>query len=144
MIDLWLDSGPIGTVILPFVAGFAIVAAIVWLTHLSPARPLFASCVGIAGPFFASVAVLFGLFAAFLANEVWANKGRADASISREADGVRTILRMAEAVGNTATPLRSAADAYVLMSARSWTRSGQPCGMAARRSRICQRCASLR
>ena len=57
MIDLWLRSGTAGIVILPFVALFAVAAGIVWLTHLSPLRPFFASCIGITGPFFASVAV---------------------------------------------------------------------------------------
>ena len=70
MIDLWLRSGTVGIIVIPFVLFYAIAAGIVWLTHKSPARPYFASCVGIPGPFFASVAVMFGLFAAFLANDV--------------------------------------------------------------------------
>ncbi len=113
MIDLWLDSGSVGIVVLPFVLCYAIAAAIAWLTHLSRARPFFATCVGIVGPFFASVAVLFGLFAAFLANEVSQQSERARDAVAREADGVRTILRMAEAVGDAAEPLQAAAVAYV-------------------------------
>ena len=70
MIDLWLRSGTVGIVVLPFIVLYAIAVGIVWLTHKSAARPYFASCVGITGPFFASVAVMFGLFAAFLANDV--------------------------------------------------------------------------
>jgi hypothetical protein len=64
MIDFWLRSGIAGIVIQPFLVFYPVAAFIVWLTHRSPARPFFASCVGIAGPFFASVAVLFSLFAA--------------------------------------------------------------------------------
>jgi hypothetical protein len=70
MVELWLSSGTAGVIFIPFVLLYLIAAGIVWLTHLSPARPFFASCIGIAGPFFASVAVLFSLFAAFLANDV--------------------------------------------------------------------------
>jgi len=70
MIDLWLRTGTVGIVLIPFVLLYLIAAGIVWLTHKSPARPYFASCIGIPGPFFASVAVMFGLFAAFLANDV--------------------------------------------------------------------------
>jgi hypothetical protein len=65
MIELWLRSGMVGIILVPCVLLYLIAGAIVWLTHLSPARPFFASCIGIAGPFFASVAVLFSLFAAF-------------------------------------------------------------------------------
>ena len=88
MIDLWLDTGTAGIVLIPFVLLYAIAAAIVWVTHLSPARGFFASCVGIAGPFFVSVAVLFSLFAVFLASEVLRQGERAHAAVAAEADGM--------------------------------------------------------
>ena len=70
MFDLWLPSGGAGIIlIIPFDVLYLIAILIVWITHKSPARPYFASCVGIPGPFFASVGILFGLFAAFLAND---------------------------------------------------------------------------
>ncbi len=112
MIDLWLRSGSVTIVLLPFVVFYAIAAFIVWLTHLSPARPFFASCVGIAGPFFASVAVLFSLFTAFLANDVEQADGRAQLAVLREAEGLRTIFRMAEAIGKPARELKDATLAY--------------------------------
>lgn len=107
MLDAWLETGPLGIVLIPFVLLYCIAAAITWLTHLSPARPFFASCVGIAGPFFASVAVLFSLFAVFLASEVWHQSERARAAIANEADGIRTILRVAETVGAAGQPLKA-------------------------------------
>src|SRR5262245_64826450 len=113
MIDLWLRSGTVGIVVIPFVVLYTVAAAIVWLPHLSPARPLFASCVGIAGPFFASVAVLFSLFAAFLASDVERADGQAQAAVLHESDGVRTILRLAEAVGQPADQVKAATLAYV-------------------------------
>ena len=112
MIDLWLGSGVVGIIVIPFVVLYAVAGGIVWLTHKSPARPYFASCVGIPGPFFASVAVLFGLFAAFLANDVQRRDAEAQAAVLREADGVRTILRISEALGETAEPVRMAAISY--------------------------------
>ena len=112
MIDVWLRSGTAGIVILPFVILYLIAAFIVWLTHLSPARPFFASCVGIAGPFFASVAVLFSLFAAFLANGVETADSQAQMAVQREADGLRTILRLAEALGPPTDGLKQATLAY--------------------------------
>lgn len=112
MIDFWLRSGMVAIVVLPFIVCFAMMAFIVWLTHLSPARPLFQSCVGIVGPFFTSVAILFALFAAFLANDVERADGHAQAAVMREADGLRTLMRLAEALGAPATPLKAAAIAY--------------------------------
>ena len=101
MIELWLSSGTAGIILVPFVLLYLVAAGIVWLTHLSPARPFFATCIGIAGPFFASVAVLFSLFAAFLANDVQHRQTEAKAAVFREADGIRTVLRLAEALGTT-------------------------------------------
>ena len=112
MIDLWLRSGTAGIIVIPFVLFYAIAAGIVWLTHKSPARPYFASCVGIPGPFFASVAVMFGLFAAFLANDVQRRDAEAQAAVLHEADGVRTILRLSEAMGEAGTPVKAAAVGY--------------------------------
>jgi hypothetical protein len=112
MIDLWLRSGTAGIILIPFVLLFAIAAGIVWLTHLSPARRFFASCVGIVGPFFGSVALLFSLFAAFLANDVQHQAGLAQVAVNREADGIRTILRLSEALGEAGSPLEAAIVAY--------------------------------
>jgi hypothetical protein len=112
MVELWLRSGTVGIVLTPFLVLYAIAATLVWLMHLSPARPFFASCIGIAGPFFASVAVLFSLFAAFLANGVQQRSNEAQAAAFREADGVRTILRLAEALGEAGKPISAAALAY--------------------------------
>jgi hypothetical protein len=112
MLELWLRGGTAGIVLIPFILLYAIAAAIVWLTHLSPARPFFASCVGIAGPFFASVAVLFSLFAAFLANDVQHRDAEARGALFREADGLRTIMRLAEGLGPAGDSAKAAALAY--------------------------------
>src|SRR5262245_6978183 len=112
VIDLWLGSGTVGIILVPFVLLYLIAVGIVWLTHLSPARPFFASCIGIAGPFLPSVAVLFGLFAAFLANEVQHRNAELKAAVFREADGVRAIIRLSEAVGAAGRPVTAAAVGY--------------------------------
>lgn len=112
MIDLWLRTGGLGIFFIPFVLLYLFAAGIVWLTHLSPARPFFASCIGITGPFFASVAVLFGLFAAFLANDVQHRDTDFKAAVFREGDGIRTILRLAEAIGPAGADVTAAAIGY--------------------------------
>src|SRR5690349_23881130 len=107
MFDFWLRSGTFGIIAVPFVLLYLVAAGIVWLTHKSPLRPFFASCVGIPGPFFASVAVLFALFAAFLSSDVQRRDADAQGAILREADGVRTILRLTEALGDAGTPVKA-------------------------------------
>jgi hypothetical protein len=112
-IEAWLRSGAPAVILAPFILLYSIAAGIVWLTHLSPVRPFFASCIGIAGPFFASVAVLFGLFSAFLANDVQHRNAEVKAAIFREADGIRTILRLDEPLGAVGSPVTTAVVAYV-------------------------------
>ncbi|HEY8015061.1 MAG TPA: hypothetical protein VIE35_04495, partial [Dongiaceae bacterium] len=112
MVDSWLSGSTVGIVLIPILLLFSIAAAIVWLTHLSPARPFFASCIGILGPFFASVGLLFGLFAAFLANDVQHQNAEIKSAVFREADGIRTLLRLAEALGDTGRPLEAATLGY--------------------------------
>jgi hypothetical protein len=112
MLDFWLRGGSAGIVLIPFIVLYAISGAMTWLTHLSPARPFFASCVGIAGPFFASVAVLFSLFAAFLANDVQHRDAEAKGALFRESDGLRTIMRLGEGLGPMGAGVKAAALAY--------------------------------
>jgi hypothetical protein len=125
MINVWLHSGTLVIVVVPFLLLYLIATGIVWLTHLSPARPFFASCIGITGPFFASVAVLFGLFSAFLATDVQHQNGEAKAAVFREADGIRTIMRLAEALGPAGNPITVAAVAYThTVLTREWPTLG--------------------
>jgi len=113
MLDLWLSSNTLVIVLAPFVVLYSIAHFIGWITHRSPARPYFASCIGIAGPYFASVAILFGLFAAFLGNDVQRRGANAAAAVFREADGIGTILRLSEAVGKDADQIKAEALAYL-------------------------------
>jgi hypothetical protein len=113
MFDWWLSSGTAGIVVVPFIALYLIAVLIVWITHNSPARFYFASCVGITGPFFTSVAILFALFAAFLANDVQRRNTQAQAAVFREADAIREMLRLSEALGERAEPVKRAALDYL-------------------------------
>ena len=81
MFDLWLSSGSVGIVLIPFIVLYLVAVLSVWVTHKSPARLYFASCVGITGPFFTSVAILFALFAAFLANDVQRRNTQAQSAV---------------------------------------------------------------
>src|SRR5215207_4643539 len=113
MFDLWLSSGSVGIVLVPFILLYLIAVLIVWITHKSPARSYFASSVGITGPFFTSVAILFALFAAFLANDVQRRNTQAQSAVFREADAIREIVRLSEALGEHADPVKRAALGYL-------------------------------
>jgi len=43
MFNLWLSSGTLGIVLVPFIVLYLIAVLIVWLTHKSPVRFYFAS-----------------------------------------------------------------------------------------------------
>ena len=89
MFDLWLGSNTLVIVLVPFVVFLSIALLIVWVTHKSPARAYFASCTGIPGPFFASVAVLFALFASSpVSNKLQRRNANAETAVFREADGI--------------------------------------------------------
>ena len=82
MFDLWLSADAAVIVLVPFAVLYAAAFLIGWVTHKSPARGFFESCIGIPGPFFGCVAILFALFAAFLANDVQRRGADAEAAVS--------------------------------------------------------------
>lgn len=53
---------------------------------------------GVVGPYFAALALLFGLFASLTAGDVWQRVSKANAQITSEANAMRTILRITQAM----------------------------------------------
>jgi len=51
---------------------------------------------GVAGPYFAALALLFGLFGSLTAGDVWQRIAKDNTLIASEADSLRSILRFAE------------------------------------------------
>jgi hypothetical protein len=65
------------------------------------------------------LAVLFGLFVAFAASQVWTDNDRAIASVDREASALRSVVILAAAFpGEPETRLRSLIRGYVGSSSR--------------------------
>lgn len=79
---------------------------LVWVAERSPAAPLLKSCAGVVAPFASLLALLFGLFSAFLANDVLVHAERARAAVTREAEAIRVILSVADALGEHGRVLR--------------------------------------
>jgi hypothetical protein len=86
--------------------------ALVWIAEKSPARHLLHSCAGVAAPMSGLLALLFGLFAAFLANDVSVHSDRARAAVTREASAIAVVLDIADALGERGRPLMRMAVAF--------------------------------
>jgi len=87
----------------------AIGLALVWIAERSPARRLLQSCAGVVAPFASLLALLFGLFAAFLANDVSIHADRAHASVTREANALAVVLSIADALAERGQNLKKLA-----------------------------------
>lgn len=54
---------------------------------------------GVVGPYFTALVLLFGLFASLTAGDVWQRVGRANTLVATAVNSLRSLLRLAEAVG---------------------------------------------
>lgn len=67
---------------------------------------------GVVGPYFAALALLFGLFASLTAGDVWQRVGRANTLVATEVNSLRSLLRLAEAVGPGAAVVATTVQRY--------------------------------
>lgn len=82
---------------------------LVWVAEGSPAKPLLHSCAGVAPPYLGLLALMFGLFAAFLANDVSVHGDRARQAVAREANAIAVVLDIADALGERGRTLKNLA-----------------------------------
>lgn len=87
-----------GYALFAVVGTFATVWAIYRLMAFSPRAAGIRRLQGVAPPFINIIGVLFGLTLAFLANDTWNAHDRATTAVYREADSLRSILTLAEAL----------------------------------------------
>lgn len=96
MINLWLDL-PVFWMIVAVTLTFGLSAmAMNWLTHHSPLAARFQERRGIVAPFFTVVSLLFGLFLAFLAADVWDKKSRGHRAVIAERDALTALLKLSD------------------------------------------------
>jgi hypothetical protein len=94
----------------------------VWIAEKSPARALLQSCAGVVAPYSSLLAVLFGLFAAFLANDVSLHADRAHAAVSREANAIAVVLSVADGLAERGQTLKRLAVEFGQKSAgKEWS-----------------------
>lgn len=111
--------------------------ALVWIAEISPAAPLLARHAGVVSPFAGLLALLFGLFSAFLANDVFIHAERARASIAREAAATHVILNIADALGERGRPLHDLVAAFGNLSAGDdWSSAPQQAAAEAQSLRM--------
>lgn len=68
---------------------------------------------GVVGPYFAALALLFGLFSSLTASDVWQRIGKANTLVCTEVNSLRSLLRISETLGPNATKIKSTIDDYV-------------------------------
>lgn len=99
---------------------------LVWVAEKSPARTLLQSCAGVGAPLASVLALLFGLFSAFLANDVSIHAERARAAVTREANAIAVVLGIADALGERGRALKQLAIVYGQRStSEDWSSAAQ-------------------
>jgi predicted PurR-regulated permease PerM len=85
----------VGAVVIPFL--FA--ALLFWVSMRSPIASWCEGFGGLVAPFFASVSLIFAVFAAFLGNDIWQRVETSNASLEREFSAAQSIAHIATALG---------------------------------------------
>ena len=99
----------------PYICAFAFLLlnigiglVLLWIVQ-KPARPFFKSGAEVVAPFGNLLALLFGLFAAFLANDVSVHVERAHKAVNREANAMAVVVDVAGALAGGGKTLERAA-----------------------------------
>src|SRR3974390_2265603 len=90
----WYVFGPL---FLAFNIGLGLL--FVWIAERSFAAAFWQRRAGVGHELTATVALMFGLYSAFLAEDVWTTHDKARAAVLREDAAIRVLLRVAESVG---------------------------------------------
>lgn len=98
------------------------------ICYLRPVRALLSGTNAVVPPFIAVVAVIFGLFAAANASDIWGRSRALRITTEREVTTARSIVKFTENVGSEANLLRRALYDYLdaaISTERSWMETGE-------------------
>lgn len=111
----------VGLLILGILATFATVGLIFWLSNSPRTGGVFRRLTNISPQLVATIGLLFGLYMAFFANDIWSIRDRAQTLILQEADSLHRLLDIAESLSAEAgAPLIAAVRAYAGAAVREW------------------------
>ncbi len=111
----------IALLVLGILATFATVGAIFWLINSPRTGSFFRRLTNVSPQLVAIIGLLFGLYMAFFANDIWSIRDRAQTMILQEAEGLRGILAVAESLPEEAGgPLAAAVRSYAGAAVREW------------------------
>ena len=68
---------------------------------------------GIVGPYFAALALMFGLFSSLTASDVWQRIGKANTLVCAEVNSLRSLLRLSETLGANSIEIKNTINDYV-------------------------------
>lgn len=106
---------------LGILATYAMAGLIFWLINSPRTGGLFQALTNVSPQLVAIIGLLFGLYMAFFANDIWNIRDRAQTMILQEADGLRGMLDIAESLpGEAGAPLAAAVRGYVEAAVEEW------------------------
>src|SRR5215813_4817306 len=111
----WLHNLPlVWMVIVVFACTFLVTAAIYWIVTLLAVGERARSFKAISAGMLPPLGIIFGLFVAFTAAQVWQDNERANTEVNREASALRAVVVLAASLPNeTEARLRALVRSYI-------------------------------